>query len=288
MTGRAAPERISLLVSDVDGTLVTNDKRLSEANARAGRTLQGAGVRLSLVSSRPPMGFAMLREPLRLSAPIGAFNGGTILNPDFSIVDENLVPAGAARSAVETFAAFGLDAWLFTKEQWYVLDADGAYVPKERLTIAHEPRVVESLAPYYDAVGKLVGSSKDFVAVAACETELQRRLGGEAGARRSQNYYLDVTPINADKGHAVRRIAAALGVPMEEVAVIGDMSNDMPMFDVAPFRIAMGNGIDALKAKATFVTGDNEHDGFAAAIEGYVLPRAAVPARRPCAGERSA
>ena len=70
------------------------------------------------------------------------------------------------------------------------------------------------------------------------------------------------------------RIAAVLGIPIAEVAVIGDQSNDLPMFDVAPHRIAMGNGIDTLKARATFVTKDNENDGFAAAIEDYILPRA--------------
>ena len=275
-------------MSDVDGTLVTNDKRLTPANAEAGRALAAAGVGLSLVSSRPPIGFAMLREPLRLSAPIGAFNGGTILSPDFSVVDEVLVPAGAARVAVEAFAEFRLAAWLFTKDHWYVLDADGAYVPKERVTIAHEPSPVDALEPYFDRVGKLVGSSRDFAAVEACETELRRRLGDTAEAKRSQSYYLDVTPTGADKGHAVRRIAAALHVPIEHVAVIGDMTNDLPMFDVAPFRIAMGNGIDALKARATYVTLDNEHDGFAAAIERYVLPRAIGPGRQPGAKERSA
>ncbi len=282
------PERISLLVSDVDGTLVTNDKRLSPANVEAGRSLAAAGVGLSLVSSRPPIGFTTLRDALRLSAPIGAFNGGTILNPDFSVVEEVLVPTGAVRLSIETFAAFGLDAWLFTKDRWYVLDPNGVYVPKERMTIAHEPSVVASFEPYHGSVGKLVGSSKDINAVEACESELQRRLGNTAAAKRSQAYYLDVTPIHADKGHAVRRIAAALGVPMGKVAVIGDMGNDMPMFDVAPFRIAMGNGIDALKAKATFVTKDNEHDGFAAAVERYILPRAAGIARRHNAEERSA
>ena len=273
MSGQS--ERISLLVSDVDGTLVTNDKRLTKANVEAGRNLAAAGVELSLVSSRPPIGFTALRDALRLSAPIGAFNGGLILHPDYSVIEEVLVPTAAVRLSLETFAAFGLDAWLFTKDRWYVLDANGAYVPKERMTIAHEPSVVDSFEPYHDAVGKLVGSSKATDAVEACERELQCRLGNEASAKRSQAYYLDVTSIHADKGHAVRRIAAALGVPMGEVAVIGDMGNDMPMFDVAPFRIAMGNGIDALKAKATFVTTDNEHDGFAAAVERYILPRAA-------------
>ena len=70
-----------------------------------------------------------------------------------------------------------------------------------------------------------------------------------------------------------------LGVPIDEVAVIGDMANDLPMFDVAPHRIAMGNGIDALKDRASFVTQSNEHDGWALGIERYVLPRAAAAVR---------
>ena len=275
---------ISLLVSDIDGTLVTGDKQLSDANIRAARALAKAGVRLSLVSSRPPIGFAMLREPLHLDVPLGAFNGGAILHPDFSVIEEVHVPADAARIAVDAFAECGIDAWLFTNDHWYVLDAEGAYVPKERLTIAHDPIVVSSFEPYYGMVGKLVGSSRAFDNVERCEAVLQRRLAGRASAKRSQRYYLDVTPHGADKGHAVRRIAAALGVDLDEVAVIGDMNNDMPMFEVASHRIAMGNGTDALKAKATFVTTDNEHDGFAVAADRYILPRA----RRPVVGDRSA
>ncbi len=269
-----AAGRIALLVSDIDGTLVTGDKRLSEANIRAARALRDAGVHLSLVSSRPPIGFATLREALHLEAPLGAFNGGCILRPDFSVIEAVHVPAEAARVAVDAFAECGIDAWLFTKDRWYILDAEGAYVPKERMTIGHEPILVESFELFFGAVGKLVGSSRDFDAVERCEALLQDRLDGQASAKRSQSYYLDVTPHGTDKGHAVRRIAAALGVALDTVAVIGDMNNDMPMFEVASHRIAMGNGTQALKAKATFVTADNEHDGFAVAVERYVLPRA--------------
>ena len=67
-----------------------------------------------------------------------------------------------------------------------------------------------------------------------------------------------------------------LGVPLAEVAVIGDQANDLPMFEVAAYRIAMGNGIDSLKGIADFVTDDNEHDGWAAAVDRFLLPRAAL------------
>ena len=266
-------ERISLLVSDVDGTLVTGDKTLTESAIAAAAALAHAGVHLALVSSRPPAGFAMLTGPLSIKAPLGAFNGGAILRPDLGVIEHLPVPADAARLAIETFAEFDVDGWLFTNETWYVVSIEGAYVSKERKTVRQDPQVVASFEPFFGSVGKLVGSSRDFDRLARCEIALQTRLGTNAAARLSQPYYLDVTPQGADKGYAVRRIAANLGVSLDEVAVIGDMSNDIPMFEVAPHAIAMGNGIDELKAKARFVTEDNEHDGFAAAVERYVLPR---------------
>ena len=269
-------DRISLLVSDIDGTLVTSDKLLTDANIDAAVRLAEAGVRLSLVSSRPPMGFAMLTGPLKMTAPIGAFNGGAILNPDLTLIEETKVTAEAARVALAAFAEFEIDGWLFTRDTWYVMNADGDYVPKERRTIRHEPKLVASFEPYLDDVGKLVGSSEDFDRVAACEAALEDRLGTGATAKRSQKYYLDVTPHGFDKGEATRRIARVLDVPMSEIAVIGDQTNDLPMFAVAAYKIAMGNGIDDLKRMADYVTGDNEHDGWAAAVDRFILPRAAL------------
>ena len=263
-------------MSDIDGTLVTDDKRLTDAVAAAAAALEPAGVHLSLVSSRPPMGFEALARQLRLKAPIGAFNGGAILKPDLSIIETLKVSAADARIALEAFAEFGVDGWLFSFDTWYVTDPDSDLVPKEKRTIGHDPKVVPSFEPFLGEVGKLVASSQHHDCIAACEAALADRLGAETTAKRSQPYYLDVTPAKSDKGYAVQRIAAVLGVPIDEVAVIGDMANDLPMFDVAPHRIAMGNGIEALKDRASFVTQSNEHDGWALAIERYVLPRAAA------------
>ena len=268
-------ERISLLVSDIDGTLVTDDKRLTASAIRAAGLLAEAGVRLSLVSSRPPMGFAEIARALHLAAPLGAFNGGTILGPDLRVIEHTPVAPADARIALDVFAECGVDAWLFTAARWYVNNPDGALVPKERMTLRSEPTVVPTFDGLLGEVGKLVGSSNDPTRMSNCEARLARRLGPATSAKRSQPYYLDVTPAGFDKGRAARRIAELLSVPINEVAVIGDMSNDLPMFDVAPYKIAMGNGIEALKRAASYVTEDNEHDGFAAAVERFILPRAA-------------
>ncbi|PIK70707.1 hydrolase, partial [Methylobacterium frigidaeris] len=92
-----------------------------------------------------------------------------------------------------------------------------------------------------------------------------------AAVHRSQAYYLDVTPPHVDKGHFVARIAGELGTPLDRVAVLGDMANDTAMFARAGLSIAMGNASDAVKRAATHVTGTNEAEGFAEAVERYVL-----------------
>ena len=100
---------------------------------------------------------------------------------------------------------------------------------------------------------------------------MQAALGNAASATRSQKYYLDVTHPQANKGVGVQRLAALMGVPMDEIAVIGDGGNDVAMFQQSGLSIAMGNASDEVKKHARFVTGSNDEDGFADAVEKYVL-----------------
>ena len=146
----------------------------------------------------------------------------------------------------------GIDLWVFADNEWYVTDPAGFYVPKERHTVQFEPTVVAAFGDHLDRAGKLVASSQDFDLLAETETELQAMLGDTAAAHRSQLYYLDVTNPVADKGHAVKAFARHFGVPMEEVAVIGDMANDLPMFDVAGLAIAMGNALPPVRCAGAF------------------------------------
>ena len=97
------------------------------------------------------------------------------------------------------------------------------------------------------------------------------RSPGRATVARSQPYYCDVTPPGIDKGRLVDLLAERLDVPREEIAVLGDMGNDVEMFRRAGFAIAMGNATPEVKALAQATTLSNDEDGFAPAIERYVL-----------------
>ncbi|WP_216851283.1 Cof-type HAD-IIB family hydrolase [Acidisphaera sp. L21] len=265
---------IKLVVSDVDGTMVNSEKLLTPATIDAAHRLRHAGVHLALVSSRPPRGMAFLTMDLGLTGPLGGFNGATILAPDGAVIEENVVPEAAVRASLDLLARRGVDAWLFADNQWFIKNLDGAYVPKERRTVRFDPVVVDDFEPYVARCGKVVGASKDFDGLAECEAELQGVLGHSAHAHRSQRYYLDVTNPHTDKGTAARSFASWYGIDISEVCAIGDQFNDVPMFRVAGYSVAMGNAPPAVSAHAKHHSSTNEEDGWAAAIDRYVLPNA--------------
>lgn len=128
-----------------------------------------------------------------------------------------------------------------------------------------------SFAGRLGAVSKIVGASKDHDRVAASVTSGQASLPGRATVARSQPYYCDVTPPGINKGRLVDLLAQRLGTPRQEIAVLGDMGNDVEMFGRAGFAIAMGNATPEVKALAQATTLSNDEDGFALAIERYVL-----------------
>jgi Cof subfamily protein (haloacid dehalogenase superfamily) len=270
--------RIALVISDVDGTLVTSDKRLTAASRAAARRLHEAGIAFTITSSRPPFGLRMLVEPLGLTLPLGAFNGSAIVAPDLTVIEQAVIPAVAGQQSIAVMRRFGVDVWLFGCDRWLVTDIDGANVARERRTIQADPVAVTDFAGDDIAMAsKIVGVSDDFARLAACEAALRPALVGAASAARSQPYYLDVTPPGVDKGTFVEAMARRLGIATSAVAVLGDMENDLAMFAKAGFAVAMGNASDAVKAKAQAVTRSNDADGFAAAIDELLRRQAATP-----------
>jgi len=95
----AQRQKISLVLADVDGTLVNEQKILTERAQKAVSALHAAGIRFAITSGRPPRGMAMLFEPLHLETPIAGFNGGLFVKPDLSIIEQKTVPADIAREA---------------------------------------------------------------------------------------------------------------------------------------------------------------------------------------------
>ena len=263
--------KVALVVSDVDGTLLTSDKVLTPRNRAAVLSLADRGIPFTIISSRPPFGLNMLIEPLNLRLPIAAFNGGVITMPDRRIVERQPLGAETAGKALAYLEGRGIEVWLFSDLHWHARDPNGAYVNLEQRTVATPPVIVESFAPLLETAIKLVGVSEDSERLAQCMMETKALLGGAATVSRSQRYYLDVNAPQVNKGAALEILARRCKVDLAEVVTLGDMDNDVPMFQRSGFSIAMGNGSAAAREAASTTASSNDADGFAEAIERHVL-----------------
>jgi hypothetical protein len=266
---------ISLLLADVDGTLVTQDKVITPRARAAVAKLREAGIAFAITSGRPPLGMKMVIDDLKIETPIAGFNGGVFVNPEFGVLARRLIPAATAARTIEVIRAHQLVAWLYTESDWFIPDPNGPHVAREAWTVKFEAKVAKDFTPMLDQAVKIVGVSDDLDAVARCEKDLRAEVKDTASAARSQPYYLDVTHPHATKGWVVEYLSSELKIPKDAIATIGDMPNDVLMFEKSGLSIAMGNASDEVKSKASASTKSNQEDGFAQAVEELILkPRA--------------
>ena len=263
--------KISAVVSDVDGTLVTDDKILTARSRAAVARLHAHGIKFAIISSRPPRGLSKLLAPLGITTPVCGFNGGVIAKPDLSIITEHLLSAEIVRRAVDLLDTQDVEVWVFAGQDWLVRDSDGPYVEFEERTVGFRPTDVADFGHVLDIAAKVVGVSKHFESLAQRERDVRAALADEATVVRSQPYYLDITHPLANKGVALSEIARLLGLPLAEIAVIGDGGNDIAMFERGGLSIAMGNASPEIQQAADFVTDSNCGDGFATAVDRFIL-----------------
>jgi Cof subfamily protein (haloacid dehalogenase superfamily) len=262
---------IGLLLSDVDGTLITSDKKLTDRSVNAVRRLHDTGILFAITSGRPPRGMATLTAPLRLTTPIAAFNGGVIVDAQMTVLEQRTLPTDLVLPIADLMRSHDLDVWVYRGRDWYVADPNGPHVHREAWTVRFAPQVMRSLNGLTEDVAKLVGVSDDYQAVSRATEAVHEKFGDHVSAATSQPYYLDVTHPDANKGFVARYLADRYGLAREQIATIGDMPNDVLMFAHSGLSIAMGNADPQVKRAARRTTTCNDDEGFANAIERYVL-----------------
>jgi len=268
-----APPTIRLFLADVDGTLVTQDKVLTSRAVDAVAKLKQAGILFAITSGRPPRGMSMLIEPLELTTPIAGFNGGVFVRPDMSVIEQRVIPDDVTPAVIDVLGTHGMDVWVYRGADWFIRDRQAPHVAREAWTVKFEPTVVGSFASVSDGVAKVVGVSDDYDAVQKAVDAVRDRFGDHVSAARSQPYYADVTNPDANKGGVARYLSQAYDIPAEQIATIGDQPNDVLMFAHSGLSIAMGNASPEVQKAARRVTTSNEDEGFANAVERFILPQ---------------
>ena len=233
---------------------------------------------------RPPRGLSMLIEPLELSTPIAAFNGGLIARPDMTVIEQQVIPDEVTPAAIELLNAHAMSVWTYRGTDWFVLDPQGPCLAREARTVGFDPTPVESFTPVSDGVTKIVGVSDNHDAVQKTATAVREQFGDHVSASRSLPYYADVTHPQANKGGVVRYLSRRYRIPAEKIAAIGDGPNDVLMFVPSGLSIAMGNVSREVRRAARRVTTTNEDEGFANGWSGSSCPDPGLNSTRNCHG----
>jgi Cof subfamily protein (haloacid dehalogenase superfamily) len=271
--GKPAAEPIRLLVSDIDGTLVRDDKSLPEANRDAILGLRAAGVDTTLISARPPSGMLKLGATLRITGPLAAFNGGTLVDPDGTIRFAHRLDTADADAMLRLIDEPGVARWVYADGAWFVTDLVNPHLARERIAAAVEPVIRTDFAGLDGRIDKIVGVSDDHQLLQRLEAQARSMVGERAAISRSHPYYLDITHRLANKGDGIAALALAFGVELSQVAALGDMTNDVPMFARAGLSVAMGQAPANVRAAANATAATNEEAGVADAIARFIRPR---------------
>ncbi len=260
-------ESVRLVIADVDGTLLTPDKTLTVRAAAAVREMGRADIAFTITSGRPPQGLKTLITQLRLRHPIAAFNGGLFVQPDLSVMQQQVIPAAAVQPVIDILIRHGLGVWSYSGSEWRVSSRNSAHVDREARVVGLRPIVGPTLPGTEDPLLKIVGVTDDRPAMARAVEEIQRTCGHLVSAALSQPYYLDITHRDANKGRVVEVLSGLLHIPVAQIATIGDMPSDVPMFRRSRVSVAMANASEDVRRAATFVTASNAAEGFALAVE---------------------
>jgi len=286
MTGKTSPPPgrcaadTRLVVCDVDGTLIRHDKVLTPRSIEAVRELRAANIRFTLASSRPPKGLLAVINQLQLEEPFAAFNGAVIMKPgpELTPIFSKFLDPDVASRLIRVITSCGIDPWLYTDTGWFVPDRHGWHVDHEVKAVNFEPFAIKNFDAYVARAGKVVAVSPDQEKMGICEARVRAEFEGKISATRSQTYYLDITHPDANKGDALIKLSHLTNVRVPHIVTIGDAETDVLMFKQSGVSIAMGNADAEVQSAATFITTSNEEEGFANAVERFILCRTSARA----------
>ena len=268
--------KYKLLVLDVDGTLLNDEREISKRTLAALLKVQQMGVRIVLASGRPTYGLMPLAKTLELGNYGGfvlSYNGCQIIKAQNGEIlferriNPEMLPYLEKKARKNGFAIFTYhDDTLITDSP------DNEYIKNEallnNLKIIREDEF--STAIDFAPCKCMLVSDKE-KALIGLEQHWEKRLAGTLDAFRSEPYFLEVVPCGVNKANTLGALLENLGVTREEVIAVGDGVCDVTMLQLAGMGVAMGHSQDSVKVCADYVTASNEEDGVALAVEKLIL-----------------
>ncbi|MCC6616675.1 MAG: HAD family phosphatase [Anaerolineae bacterium] len=274
------PTAIKLIVTDVDGTLLNSEHKLSERNAKALKDAAAQGIHIVLATGKSQASCAALLEELKIPAYGIYLQGLTTVNAEGKVMSQRTLDPDVSRQVIT-----------YADERGFSLVA---YSGQRLLARATNPQIEEYTVRYHDPMPEAVGPLQNVLwttpihkltaigeprAIMALRWQLNTQLGGTARLMQAGvPNMLEILPPSGGKGAALKALLKELQVPSEQAMAIGDAENDIEMLEIAGVSIAVGNADQKVKDAAGHVVASNDEDGVAEAIERYALPQPASDA----------
>ena len=268
---------IKMIATDIDGTLVNDDKKITTRTLKALKAARDKGVYVVLCTGRPVSGIQNYLDELGLTGKNDyaiTFNGAQAMNVGTNeIIFENDITYEEYVEFVKMSSNLNIKGQLVTSDsQLYVTDKDISKYSVIDAFYTNMPLHYRSL----DEVDNKIKGTKfmwvdDPEKIAQASNHIPQEIKDNYYVVLSAPWFLEFTNPLATKGNAVLELAKTLNIKRDEIMTIGDENNDLTMLEEVDLSVAMGNGNQRVKEVATVITDDNNHDGLGKAVEKYVL-----------------
>lgn len=263
---------VKLFVSDIDGTLIDSGKSISKKNIEAVHKMVSAGIIFTIATGRMYRATLPIAKTLGVDVPIITYNGALIKSVGGEILYENPLPADVVVELTNFFEKNGWYIQNYSEDNlFFPVYNDYAKFYENNQKVSGETVGWDAMRTKISHVCKMLNITSGLVETEKISEIVREKFGDKLSVTRSTPIFNEIVRPGISKASAIKILAQKFNVDISEVMAIGDGENDLPMLKAAGKSIAMGNAADNIKNACDYVTADCVEDGFAEAVEKFVL-----------------
>lgn len=260
---------IKLVVTDIDGTIYTPEKGITNEVKHCIQNLTQKGVHVAIATGRTYGSAKWIADNVGIECPLICYQGGLVKTYEGNIIDVKYLNEKIAREIIEDFRKRNIHLNVYIEDKLYV-EEDDDYIKDYIGDKGIDYYKVDSFDELdFSKLNKMLAINYDSKFIDELIDELQKKYP-QIYVVKSFAYFCEIANKEATKGNAIKILADLYGITTDEVLAIGDNNNDIEMVETAGVGVAMGNGTEEIKKRADFVTDNVEHNGFVKAIDRFV------------------